>query len=164
MKMSRSMVIAVSLAVGCSLVALGCEKKQQAAHSGNNSHDHDDHEHASGDSHDHDHENHGPVTDLGEQTSGGLVVKASRSGDVKAGAEATFDVVITGESAKPAAVRVWVGTQDAKGSIKAKAEAEDGGWHAHAEVPNPMPSDAMFWVEIETDKGERVQVSFALKL
>ncbi|MFN9133163.1 MAG: hypothetical protein ACK5XO_10850, partial [Phycisphaerales bacterium] len=86
-----------------------------------------------------------------------------REGDVTAGGEATFDIGVTGGAGKPAAGRVWVGTEDGKGSIKAKAEAEGDGWHAHAEVPKPLPSGSKLWVEVETAKGEKHVTGFDLK-
>ena len=69
--------------------------------------------------------------------------------------------------AKATAVRFWIGTEDAKGSVKAKADienpAEPNRWHTHAEIPNPLPAGCKLWVEIETDTGEKVVGSFDLK-
>lgn len=150
-------VLAVSLT--------GCRKNESATKTSTGSGTkHNDHDHKHGDDHDHDDDHgHGPVTQLGEQSAGDFTVTASCAGDVKAGGDAAFDVTVTG-SAKPVAVRMWVGTQDGKGSIKAKGEAETGGWHAHVEFPNPIPADGKFWVEIEDAKGEKSVVGFNLKL
>src|SRR5215207_3923869 len=52
---------------------------------------------------------------LGETTVGGLKVVATQDAPAKPGGEGAFDVVITG--GKPKAVRFWVGTEDAKGSV-----------------------------------------------
>jgi hypothetical protein len=64
-------------------------------------------------------------------------------------------------------VRFWIGSQDAKGSIKAKADIEDpkqtNHWHTHAEIPEPMPAGAKLWVEIETEGGEKTAGNFDLK-
>ena len=72
-----------------------------------------------------------------------------------------------GGTAKATAVRFWIGTQDAKGSIKAKAEVEDpkdpNRWHVHAEIPNPLPAASKLWVEIESSTGEKHVVGFDLK-
>jgi hypothetical protein len=121
---------------------------------------HGDHDHADG----HD---HGPTTQLGEQTGAGFAIKASRDGEVVAGKDAAIDVWVTaagGGAAKVAAVRIWIGTQDAKGSVKAKAELEKDNWHTHVEIPSPLPAGSKLWVEVESDKGEKVIVSFDLKL
>jgi hypothetical protein len=65
------------------------------------------------------------------------------------------------------AVRFWIGTEDAVGSMKAKSEienpAEPNRWHTHADVPNPIPTGSKLWVEIESDTGEKVTGSFDLK-
>ena len=54
-------------------------------------------------------------------------------------------LVVTGSTVTAIAVRFWIGTKDAMGSVKAKADienpAEPNRWHTHADVPNPIPSD-----------------------
>jgi len=111
--------------------------------------------------HDHD---HGPSTALGEQTVGGFTIRASRDGGIKAGGDAPIDAWVTGGTAKVAAVRFWIGTQDAKGSVKAKAALEKDNWHTHVEIPSPLPADSKLYVEIESDKGEKTVAGFDLKL
>ena len=101
---------------------------------------------------------------LGEKTVGSLKLVATMDAPVKAagGGEGAFDVVITG--GKPKAVRFWVGTEDAKGSVKAKAEEETtDNWHTHAEVPQPLPPNSRFWVEVAPPTGEKFVASFDLK-
>lgn len=122
-------------------------------------HDHaDDHSHDEGDDH-----GHGPTVELGEQSSNGFTIKASRDGDITPGGDAPIDVWVTGGSAKVSAVRFWIGTQDAKGSMKAKAELEKDNWHTHAEVPAPLPAGSKLWIEIETETPEKFTVGFDLK-
>jgi hypothetical protein len=100
---------------------------------------------------------------LGETTVGSLGLVATMDAPVKPGGEGAFDVVITG--GKPKAVRFWVGTESAEGSVKAKADEETtDNWHAHAEVPNPLPANSKFWVEVEPPSGEPFKVSFDLKV
>jgi hypothetical protein len=106
-----------------------------------------------------DHHDHIPI---GEQTVGGFKLVAAAEAPVKPGGEGGFDLVITG--GKPNAVRFWVGTEDARGSVKAKAEEETAGtWHGHTEVPDPLPPGSKFWAEIEPPTGEKFSVSFDLK-
>ena len=169
----------------------GCEKKADPAKAAAGDHSHDDgHDHGTADAskgagsdaghgdghgaadaskaagsdagHGDDHD-HGATTELGEQSAGGFTIKASRDGDVVAGKDAAIDVWVTGGTSKVAAVRFWIGTQDAKGSVKAKAELEKDNWHTHAEIPSPMPEGSKLWVEVETDKGEKTVVGFELK-
>jgi hypothetical protein len=100
---------------------------------------------------------------IGEASVSGLKLVASTDGPVKPGGEGVFDVVITG--GKPKAVRFWVGTEDAKGSVKAKAEEEGtDNWHTHTEVPDPLPPGSRFWVEVEPQSGEPFKASFDLKV
>lgn len=112
----------------------------------------------------------GAIIELGTTKIGDLTVRASRDkGDIKAGGDAPIDVWLTTADDKPAtvtAVRFWLGTEDAKGSVKAKADIEDpkqpNHWHTHADVPNPIPSGMKLWVEIESKDGKKVG-SFDLK-
>ncbi len=47
------------------------------------------------------------------------------------------------------AVCFWIGIESAKGSLKAKAEVENGHWHTHVAIPNSLPADSKLWVKIE---------------
>jgi hypothetical protein len=100
---------------------------------------------------------------IGETTMSGLKLVATMDEPVKPGGEGAFDVVITG--GKPKAVRFWVGTENAEGSVKAKAEEETtDNWHTHAEVPDPLPAGSKFWVEVEPQTGAPFKTSFDLKV
>jgi hypothetical protein len=149
----------------------GCEEKKPAATPAKA----DDHGHDHGPSGEHaaPKAGHGgAVIALGEQTIGSFSAKATRDeGQIVAGKDAPIDVTVTpvaGATTKAVAVRFWIGTQDAKGSVKAKAEIEDpkdpNRWHVHAEIPNPMPTGSKLWVEIEDDKGGTVAGSYDLKM
>lgn len=114
----------------------------------------------------------GAVVELGETTVDGMKIKASRDkGEIKAGGDAPIDVWVMTADGTPttvAAVRFWIGTEDAKGSIKAKSEievpTEPNHWHTHAEVPDPLPPGAKLWVEVEVKPNEKKTASFDLKL
>ncbi len=163
-------IAAVSFYAVAMLPLAGCEGDKSAAPAAAHDHDHDhaaaDHDHAAASQDpakpNEGHE-HGTTTELGEQESGGFKVKASRDGSVKAGVDAAIDVWVNGGKAGNA-VRFWIGTEDAKGSIKAKAEVEVDHWHTHAEVPNPLPAGSKLWVEVDGDGGAKAVVSFDLKL
>jgi hypothetical protein len=100
---------------------------------------------------------------LGEKVVGGLKLEAMMDEPVRPGGEGAFDLVITG--GKPRAVRFWVGVEDARGSVKARAEEETtDNWHAHAEVPDPLPPGSQFWAEVEPQVGASFKASFNLKL
>ncbi|MDX2131289.1 MAG: hypothetical protein SFY69_04475 [Planctomycetota bacterium] len=169
----------------------GCEEKKPTPTTSADDHGHDhntdDHGHDhSADDHGHDHNagashpaptaggpgHGGSVIALGEQTIGAFNAKATRDqGEIVAGKDAPIDVTVMpapGSTAKVAAVRFWIGTEDAKGSVKARAEVENptdpSRWHTHAEVPSPLPAESRLWVEIEDDKGATTVSSFDLKV
>jgi hypothetical protein len=103
----------------------------------------------------------GPVIDLGSFKIGSFDVKATRDeGQIVAGKDAPIDVTVIqapGATVKPTSVRFWIGTEDGKGSVKAKADienpAEPNRWHTHTEIPNPLPAGSKLWVEIEDGQG-----------
>lgn len=186
-------VCTLSIALALPALALvtltACEKKAEpskpasATAPAKPADSHADHDHKDGDDHDHDkakptaskpadaHEghdhgdghDHGATTQLGEQTAGSFIIKASRDGAITPGKDAAIDAWVTGGTAKVAAVRFWIGTQDGKGSMKAKADLEKDNWHTHAEIPSPLPAGSKLWVEVEDDKGTKTVVGFDLK-
>ncbi len=107
----------------------------------------------------------GEVIDLGETKIGAFSIRASRDKvEFKAGGDAAVDVWINGGVGEGVtAVRFWIGTEDAKGSLKAKADIEDGKWHNHVEIPSPIPTDCKLWIEIEESAGKKIIGSFDLK-
>jgi hypothetical protein len=106
---------------------------------------------------------HGDEIALGKQAIGGFEVGVSLMGAAVAGKEAHVEITVEGGAGKPGGVRVWIGTADAKGSLKARADAEEHGYHAHVETPDPLPAGSKLWVEIEDAKGQAHTGSFDLK-
>lgn len=107
---------------------------------------------------------HGPTVQLGTMTIGAYSVKASFDGVVKPGSDLPIDVWVTApEGASPVkAVRFWVGSEDAAGSVKARAELEKDNWHTHADIPAAFSPDAKIWVEIENEAGEKSTGGFSM--
>lgn len=147
----------------------GCDKKKPAPPAPAKA---DDHDHGPGEEHgEHEEDHAGPVIDLGEQAIGAFGAKVTRDqGEIIAGKDAPVDVIVTpaaGSEAKVAAVRIWVGAEDARGSVKAKAEIENAEhpdhWHVHVEIPSPLPAGSKVWVEIEDDAGATSVGGFDLK-
>jgi hypothetical protein len=111
----------------------------------------------------------GPAIELGTATCGAFSVKATRDNfPMKPGCDSPINVWLTGGSAKIVAVRFWVGLEDAKASIKARAASENpmspDQWHAHAEIPDPIPAGSKIWVEIEAEGGSKSVCSFDMKM
>lgn len=127
------------------------------------------HQHAPGGTHGGGHSHGGVAIPLGEQTIGAFRVVLTRDeGAIVPGKDIAIDAVVTPTgAAKTAAVRFWVGTQDAAGSVKAKADIEDPKsptqWHTHAEIPNPLPAESRIWVEVEDATGTKAAGGFELK-
>lgn len=72
-----------------------------------------------------------------------------------------FNLRISG--GEVAAVREWVGPEDASGVMVVKTEIERDYWHGHVEMPNPIPADARLWIEIESPSGELLKGSTPVK-
>lgn len=122
---------------------------------------HTEHAHATGGQHAQEGQ---AVVDLGAITVDGYLMKATRDqGDIGSGKEIPIDVAISGGAVKIAGVRFWIGTQDGKGSMKAKAEVENPknptGWHTHVEIPTATAARNL-WVEIEVEGAKKVVGSF----
>lgn len=169
---SASAVLAsIAFLVGCDG---GAKPQQPASKAAAQDHDHG-HDHAAGADHAHDAKapaaaaaaeadhGHGATTQLGEQQVAGFTVRASRDGAIAGVPDAPIDVWITGGTGRVTAVRFWIGTQDAKGSVKAKAEIEKDNWHTHAELPSPMPAGSKLWVEFDAEGSAKQLVGFDLK-
>ena len=107
----------------------------------------------------------GEVIELGTAKVGEFTVRASRDKvEFKPGGDAPIDVWVDGGVGKGVtAVRFWIGTQDADGSIKAKADIEDGKWHTHVEIPSPLPAGSKLWVEVEESGGKKTVGWFDIK-
>lgn len=158
--------------VFCLAMMLGCEKKgEQAKNTPAPAAQKDEHGHEAG-SHEGEqpgaeaggHEHHaGEKHDLGATKVGEFEVSAAYSGTLTPGKAVDVDLALKGERGKVAAIRAWIGTEDAKGSIKAKAAPEGEGYHAEVEAPEPMPAGAALWIEIETSQAQKLLGTLALK-
>ncbi len=168
--------VLISAAFVASIAILpACEKKESATVPAASMNTDTDHGHA----HDSDGEHMastaghgGNIIQLGTLKIGPFDAKATRDeGLIAAGKDAPIDVTVTpaaGSDAKAVAVRFWIGTEDGKGSVRAKADienpAEPNRWHTHTEIPSPIPTGSKLWVEIEDDKGGTSVGSFDLKV
>lgn len=104
---------------------------------------------------------HGHGAALGTIKIGAWTVAVS--GEIKAGSEAHLDIALSGSSANPGAVRVWIGSQDGKGAMKQKADGSGMHYHAHTDAPNPIPPDAKLWIEIDDGRGNKPVGGIAIK-
>lgn len=81
----------------------------------------------------------------------------------QAGKALDVDLVLTPAAQVPKAVRLWVGTANARGSVKVKAEPEAAGSYCvGVEVPDPMPAETQVWIAIEAADGTTSKAGVAL--
>lgn len=106
----------------------------------------------------------GEVLDLGSLAVDDYSVHAFREKtDLEPGGEATVDIEIDGGLGDGiTAVRIWIGTEDGAGSMKARADVENGKWHTHVEIPSPAPTGCRLWVEIDGPENKKLLGSFDL--
>ncbi|MBI5941891.1 MAG: hypothetical protein HY859_15860 [Caulobacterales bacterium] len=108
---------------------------------------------------------HGKAEAVGSVEISVYKIAVSASGAIAAGKEWHVELRLNPDQPVPKAIRVWVGTENGRGSVKAKAEAEKdakGEYGAHVEVPNPIPADSKLWITIEPDNGQTAKGSLAL--
>ncbi len=147
--MSRS---SITPAILTALLALGAPLSAADEHAG--------HDHAAEGAH-----AHGKAETVGSVDISVYKVAVSASGAIAAGKEWHVELRLNPDQPVPKAIRVWVGAENGRGSVKAKAEAEKdakGEYGAHVEVPNPIPADSKLWISIEPDNGQTAKGSLAL--
>lgn len=134
------------------LLALGASLRAADEHAGHN--------HAAEGAH-----AHGKAEAVGTVDINVYKVAVSASGAIAAGKEWHVELRLNPDQSAPKSIRVWVGTENGRGSVKAKAEAEKGAkgeYSAHVELPKPIPADSKLWISIEPDNGQTAKGSVAL--
>ena len=98
---------------------------------------------------------HGPgeTHRLGRKMIGDYNVSVVLIGEVEAGKQVDFDIKLIDAKTEPKALRVWIGTEDAKGSTKAEGKKGAATYTGKISIPNPPPEGSKLWVELETDTG-----------
>lgn len=133
----------------------------------------EDHDHAGHDHAGHDHAKEAPAagrdahaakgTSLGTASVAGVGVAVSHEAPFEAGKTVTLHLGITPASPAPKSIRLWIGTEDGKGSAKAKADIHGDHGHADVEVPDPLPEGAALWVQVDPAQGDGAKSSLPLK-
>ena len=109
-------------------------------------------EHGGEDEHEHAEES------LGSITVGDLTVELAQGhGGVAAGKEGHLVVKLPYNDAGETVVRAWIGGGDRTLSLVGKGEyaASHDDYDVHATAPEPLPADALWWIEIERPDGTR---------
>ena len=90
---------------------------------------------------------------LGKKPVGEYTVSVIVIGEADPGEKVKFDIKLYQGKTDPKALRVWIGTEDGKGSAKATGSKGTTTYVGEVEVPKPLAADAKLWVELETDAG-----------
>ena len=105
-------------------------------------------------------EDHAHAEDpLGTVTIGDLEVELAQGhGGIAAGKEGHLVVKLPYSDGGSTIVRAWIGTEDRTLSLVGKGEyaPSHDDYHVHAMAPDPLPAEALWWVEIEKPDGTKV--------
>ena len=104
--------------------------------------------------HGHDDEVALPAATIGDMK----VELAQGHGAIKAGAEGHLVVKLPYSDNGETVVRAWIGTEDRTLSYVGKGEyaLSHDDYDVHAVAPDPLPENAMWWIEIEKPDGTKV--------
>lgn len=163
----QSTLTSLAMLIALSITLAACEKS-----SSGNEHAHapDTHTHADGSTHD----NHAaPASDsaateedhaheevpLTPATIGDMTVElAQNHGAIKAGQESHLVVKLPYSDNGDTIVRAWIGSEDRTLSFVGKGEyaPDHDDYDVHATAPDPLPENAMWWIEIEKPDGTKL--------
>jgi hypothetical protein len=118
---------------------------------------HTDHGSTGAEEEDHDHA-HDEVS-LGTAAIGDLEVEfAQGHGKVAAGMEGHLVVKLPYNDNGASIVRAWIGTEDRLKSVVGKGEyaPSHDDYDVHAIAPDPLPANAMWWVEVQKPDGTKL--------
>lgn len=107
------------------------------------------------DSHAHDHD-HSDAEPLGKAMIGSVEVEAWQGhGYAAAGKELHLTVKLPYSDSGASTIRVWIGTEDRFASVVERATyaPSHDDYDAHAVVPDPLPENAAWWIEITKPDG-----------
>ncbi len=111
------------------------------------------HEAPSGEEDDHEH----AEEPLGTLALGGQTLTLAQGhGGVRAGGESHLVVQLSEDDGGATVVRGWLGTEDRTLSYvgKGRYAASHGDYDLDVEVPDPLPEDTRWWIELELPNGD----------
>jgi len=113
-----------------------------------------EHEGEAGENHDHAHDE----VSLGTVAIGDMEVELAQGhGKVEAGKEGHLVVKLPYNDRGASIVRAWIGTEDRTMSLVGKGEyaPSHDDYDIHVVAPDPLPANAMWWVEIQKPDGTK---------
>lgn len=155
----RSVFMSLGMAAAATLIGCGQSDDANSADTADTSSAHSedhDHDHDHADDHDHDH-GHEEVL-LGTTMIGEMEVQCWQGhGSIEPGKELHLVVKLAAGDGGASIVRAWIGTEDRFESIVARGEyaASHDDYDIHATAPDPLPENAMWWIEVEHPDGTK---------
>ncbi len=156
MRFTSHSILTLSFVALAAFTMSGCG--EEGDHTSSDAHDHseaghahDEADHADG----HDHA-HGEEVSIGTATIGDMTVELAQGhGAIAAGKEGHLVVKLPYNDKGATVVRVWIGNSDRTLSYVGKGEyaPSHDDYDAHAIAPDPLPADAMWWIEIQKPDG-----------
>lgn len=149
------------------LTLSGCRESDD-----DHAHGPDTHQHADGSTHS-DHADNAATADsdhahdetpLDPATIGDMTIALAQGhGPVGAGKESHLVVKLPYNDSGATVVRAWIGTEDRTRSFVGKGEyaPSHDDYDIHATAPDPLPENALWWIEIERPDGTKVLGSAA---
>lgn len=160
---STSSGLALLAALAFTLVGCGESEKSDGKSSGKGTHTHADGtvhpSHEGGEQmHKHDHEHDDEVALDPITIDGMTIVLAQSHGGVAPGKEGHLVVKLPYSDNGATIVRAWIGTEDRTLSFVGRGEyaASHDDYDIHAMAPDPLPENAMWWVEVEKPDGSKI--------
>lgn len=104
-------------------------------------------------------DDHGVETPLPAATIGDMQVELTQAkGVIEPGKEGILLVKLPYDDKGETIVRAWIGTEDRTLSMVGKGvfAPSHGDYDVHTMAPDPLPENAMWWVEIEKPDGTKV--------
>jgi hypothetical protein len=115
--------------------------------------------------HSHGGHSHGPVVALGSVEIGPHTIKVASSGALVPGGAWHVELAMAPAQAKPKAIRLWVGSENGRGSVKARAASEPGhpgAYNTHVLIPEPLTTNSRLWIALEASDGTTTRGSLDL--
>lgn len=170
MKTNSNTPLGLTLAATLGFMVAGCgEPSEGDAHGPETDKSHetseDSHVHADGSTHAaheeeaaDDHAHHDDEVSLPSTMIADMQVELAQGhGAIKAGEESHLVVKLPYNDNGATVIRAWIGTEDRTLSFVGKGEyaSSHDDYEIHAMAPDPLPENAMWWIEIENPDGSK---------
>ena len=103
----------------------------------------------------HNHTDEGIIHKLGRVSIANITYEVMLHGEITPGGAAAIQIEVEYKKA-PGELRVWIGAQNGRGSVKSLLRADEHGhFHGHLEVPAKLPHGSAVWLDMVTNNGRK---------